>query len=68
MPCGPSGPETPCGPCGPETPCGPCGPAGPCGPCLPVLLLSLLLSFLSSSNLNLQYSTEPTKKPSNGPV
>ena len=56
----------PDGPCWPVRPGTPCGPGGPGGPCVPVLL-----SFRSSSLLNLlnlQNSTEPTKKPSNGPV
>jgi hypothetical protein len=64
MPRGPAGPGIVlAGPGGPWVPFNPRGPGGPGGPCVPVLLLSFL-----SSNLNLQNSTEPTKKPSNGPV
>ena len=66
-PYGPTKPGIPWIPCGPA---GPIGPCGPCGPWVPVWLslLSFLSSFLSSNLLNLQNSTEDTKKPSKGPV
>lgn len=53
-------------PCIPWEPGGPWGPAGRGGPwgSVPVCLLS----FLLSSNLNLQNSTELTKNPSNRPA
>ena len=38
------------------------------GPCVPVLLYLISFLSLSSNLLNLQNSTELTKKPSNGPV
>ncbi len=64
----PAGSWIPWIPCAPVAPAGPAGPAGPGGPCVPVWLLSLLLSFLSSNFICLQNSTELTKNPSNGPV
>ena len=70
-PCAPLIPLLPGWPCIPWIPWGPVAPVapgGPGGPWVPVWLLSLLLSFLSSNLTCLQNSTELTKNPSNGPV
>jgi hypothetical protein len=63
---GPIRPCISCGPCGSVAPVAPVVPLIPGGPCGPILLSPW--SFLSSKLLNLQNSTELTKKPSNGPV